>query len=238
MPLGAKAPAKKPEDIYTGWTVDTIHFALNRDLATWAFETTKRVPLEDSPAMGAFPRLSRRTPAARQAPSVQRGDTLASSTYWHGALMNRWANSWVKLYAGESANFVTTNMEDTGTLTALGRLGALGLADPERVLVLRTVSTYSMPPAGRDAAWSSTAPYPDQASQPWRRPFRVGSKALEGLLAARPALPGRSTPEVHDEWAPTPPAERLAQRVGAGVCAPKRVFRSCRGASLRARPLV
>ena len=101
MPLGAKAPAKKPEDIYTGWTVDTIHFALNRDLAAWAFETTKRVPLEDSPAMAAFREAFTAHPAARQAPSVQRGDTLASSTYWHGALMNRWANSWVKLYAGE-----------------------------------------------------------------------------------------------------------------------------------------
>jgi purine nucleoside permease len=189
MPLGAKAPAKKPEDIYTGWTVDTIHFALNRDLAAWAFETTKRVPLEDSPAMAAFREAFTAHPAARQAPSVQRGDTLASSTYWHGALMNRWANSWVKLYAGESANFVTTNMEDTGTLTALGRLGALGLADPERVLVLRTVSNYSMPPAGRDAAWSSTAPYPDQGQPALEAAFRVGSKALEGLLAAWPALP-------------------------------------------------
>ena len=67
MPLSAKAPAKKPEDIYTGWTVDTIHFALNRDLATWAFETTKRVPLEDSPAMAAFPRLFTAHPAAASA---------------------------------------------------------------------------------------------------------------------------------------------------------------------------
>jgi purine nucleoside permease len=169
--------------------VDTIHFALNSDLAAWAFETTKTVPLEDSPAMAAFREAFTAHPAARQAPSVQRGETLASSTYWHGALMNRWANSWVKLYAGEGANFVTTNMEDTGTLTALGRLGALGLADPERVLVLRTVSNYSMPPAGRDAAWSSTAPYPDQGQPALEAAFRVGSKALEGLLAAWPALP-------------------------------------------------
>jgi purine nucleoside permease len=139
--------------------------------------------------MAAFREAFTAHPAARQAPSVQRGETLASSTYWHGALMNRWANSWVKLYAGEGANFVTTNMEDTGTLTALGRLGALGLADPERVLVLRTVSNYSMPPAGRDAAWSSTAPYPDQGQPALEAAFRVGSKALEGLLAAWPALP-------------------------------------------------
>jgi purine nucleoside permease len=194
LPLGAKAPAKRPEDIYTGWTVDTIHFALNQDLARWAFNATQSVALDDSPAMAAFRKAFTGHAPARRPPAVQLGDTLASSTYWHGALMNEWANSWVKLYAGEAANFVTTNMEDTGTLTALGRLGALGLADPERVLVLRTVSNYSMPPAGQDAAWSSTAPYPDQGQPALEAAFRVGSKALEGLLATWPDMPQAATP--------------------------------------------
>ena len=36
--------------------------------------------------------------------------------------MNQWANDWVKLQAGKDANFMMSNMEDSGTLTALRRL--------------------------------------------------------------------------------------------------------------------
>ena len=64
-------------------------------------------------------------------------------------------------------------MEDTGTLTALGRLGALGLADPERVLVLRTVSNYSMPPRGARCGLEQHGPLPDQPAS-WRRPSASG----------------------------------------------------------------
>ena len=66
--------------------------------------------------------------AALAPPRVMLGDTLASSTYWHGKLMNSWANDWVRLYGGEGAEFVTTNMEDSGTLTALSRLAEIGRA--------------------------------------------------------------------------------------------------------------
>ena len=44
IPLGAKAPARKPADLYTGWTLDTVHFTLNPALARWAFELTKKHP--------------------------------------------------------------------------------------------------------------------------------------------------------------------------------------------------
>jgi purine nucleoside permease len=183
IPLGADEPAASSEDIYTGWTVDTIHFALNEELVDWAYERSRDVELDDTPAMAAFREQFDGLPAARRPPRVMLGDTLASSTYWHGERLNAWANSWVPLYAGEDAEFVTTNMEDSGTLTALGRLGRIGRADPDRVLVLRTISNFSMPPPGESAAWSTTADYPDDGLPAKEAAFRVGSRVIRALLA-------------------------------------------------------
>ena len=195
IPLGAKHPATKPEDIKTGWTLDTVHFALDAPLAAWAFETTRNVELEDTQEMRDFRARFTDRPEARMPPRVMRGDTLSSSTYWHGKLLNQWANAWVPAYAGPGANFVTTNMEDSGTLTALHRLGRTGRVDPRRVLLLRTVSNYSMPPAGETAAWSTTAPSPDEGRPALETAWRVGSVVVRELVrdwaVHADTLPGR-----------------------------------------------
>ncbi|MEM9743070.1 MAG: purine nucleoside permease [Pseudomonadota bacterium] len=182
IPLGAKAPAETPEDISTGWTLDTIHFPLNAALAEWAFEQTRSLELKDTEAMAAFRAQYAQRPNAQRPPFVTLGDTLASSTYWHGARLNSWANDWVPLYAGADAEFMTTNMEDTGTLTALGRLARTARVDPERVMVLRTVSNFSAPPTGKTAAWSTTAPYPDQGEPAIDSAYRVASTVVTALL--------------------------------------------------------
>ncbi len=54
--------------------------------------------------------------------------------------MNQWANDWVKYHTGGQGNYVTTGMEDTGTLQSLTFLAKAGRADVNRVLVLRTAS--------------------------------------------------------------------------------------------------
>ena len=178
-----------PVDLASGWTLDTIHFPLDPALAGWAYERTRELELRDTPAMAALRARYEGQPAAQRPPSVQRGDTLASGTYWHGERLNAWANHWVRLYAGPEANFVTTNMEDSGTLTALHRLGRTGRADPARVLVLRTVSNFSTPPAGEEAAWSSTAPYPDGGAPAIDAAFRVGSEVVRALAEQWPRSP-------------------------------------------------
>ena len=194
IPLGAEEPAADPEDIYTGWTVDTVHFALNPSLVAWAHETSADVELMDTEGMAAFRTQFEGLPAAQQPPRVMLGDTLASSTYWHGERLNAWANSWVRLYGGEGAEFVTTNMEDSGTLTAIGRLGRIGRADPERVMVLRTISNFSTPPPGESAAWSTTADYPDDGLPAKDAAWRVGSTVVRALL------------DGWERYATTPPA--------------------------------
>ena len=189
VPLGVKTPVDDPVDLASGWTLDTIHFPLDPALAAWAYERTRELELRDTPAMAALRARYEGQPAAQRPPSVQRGDTLASGTYWHGERLNAWANHWVRLYAGPEANFVTTNMEDSGTLTALHRLGRTGRVDPARVLVLRTVSNFSTPPAGEEAAWSSTAPYPDGGAPAIDAAFRVGSEVVRALASQWPRSP-------------------------------------------------
>ena len=199
IPLGGEAPATSPEDIYTGWTVDTIHFALNADLATWAYETSKSVSLIDTPEMQAYRAQYEGLPKAQAAPSVHMGDTLSASTYWHGELLNNWANDWIKLYAGQDTNFVTSNMEDSGTLTALHRLDRTGLIDADRVMVLRTISNFTYPPPGKTADWSATADYPNRGQPALRAAFTVGAEVVNEIsdnwLKYAEDIPARTDPQ-------------------------------------------
>jgi len=183
FPLGSQRPAEGPEDLYTGWTLDTISFSLNEQLVDWAFAISHETPLPDADGITEFRQLFQGYPNAQRAPFVTIGDTLSSSTYWHGELMNNWANDWLKLYAGSEANFMTSNMEDSGTMTALHRLARLDLVDTDRVLVLRTASNFTMPPPGKTAAWSKTMPYPDSGVPSLESAYRVGNTVLQALLA-------------------------------------------------------
>jgi len=91
-------------------------------------------------------------PNAQKPPFVTEGDDICASTFFHGAKMNEWANAWARYYAGDSANFMVTAMEDTGTMQALTLLSQAHRVDLQRVMVLRTVSNYDMQPPGAQAA--------------------------------------------------------------------------------------
>ncbi|MFL6619287.1 MAG: purine nucleoside permease [Povalibacter sp.] len=178
LPLGAK----KPNDKADGWTVDTINFPLNQSLVRWAFELTKDHPVADSPGIAEFRAQFKGYENALKPPFVTLGESLASSTYWHGEKMNTWANDWVKLQSGADYNFMMTNMEDTGTMTALRRLSRVGAVDLQRVLVLRTASNYTMPPKGKTAAWSTTAPYPENGMPALEAAYQVGNRVVQELI--------------------------------------------------------
>ena len=183
IPLGAQEPADGPQDIRTGWSLNTIAFELNQGLANWAFKVSKDTFIPDGKDIKTFRRQFGDYANAQKLPFVTMGETLSASTYWHGTLMNRWANDWVKLYSNERMNFMTANMEDSGTLTGLHRLGRINLVDPDRVMVLRTASNFTIPPPGKSAAWSSTAPYPDHGLPAKESAFRVGNAVVKEILA-------------------------------------------------------
>ncbi len=182
IPLGGTKPVKDLDEMEARWTVDTQVFELNPGLVSWAYELTKDVEIPSSENVAAFRKQFKGYPNAMKGPFVTVGDTLSSSTYWHGELLNNWANDWVKLYSDQRGNFMTTNMEDSGTLTALYRLSRIGKVDANRVLVLRTASNFSMPPPGKSATWSATAEYPDRGLSALEAAYRVGSVAVKEIV--------------------------------------------------------
>jgi purine nucleoside permease len=129
-------------------------YTLNAQLVDWAFDLTKGVTLADTDGMRAARTRYTGFPNAQKPPFVTRGDALSGSTFWHGTLMDRWANAWDAYFTEGKGNFMVTAMEDTGTMQALTFLAAAGRVDLQRVLVLRTVSNFTREAPGETPAES------------------------------------------------------------------------------------
>lgn len=148
LPLRKTRPFEQPAAPLDGQV-----FGLNPELTQWAYELTRNVPLADSDKLHQI-RAGFEAAAAQRPPFVMLGDEISGSTYWHGKLLDQRATSWVSYFTGGQGQFVTTAMEDTGTLLSLNNLAAAGLVDQNRVLVLRTVSNFDRQPQGLTAAES------------------------------------------------------------------------------------
>jgi len=146
LPLRKAKPFEQPAAPLEGQV-----FALNPGLTQWAYELTRNAPLADSDKLHEI-RAGFDGAAAQLPPHVMLGDEISGSTYWHGKLLDQRATAWVSYFTGGQGQFVTTAMEDTGTLLSLKNLAAAGLVDDNRVLVLRTVSNYDRQPTGMSAA--------------------------------------------------------------------------------------
>jgi purine nucleoside permease len=139
-------------------------YTLDPQLVGWAFRLTKDVSLADTEGIRTARARYAGFPNAQKPPFVARGDALSGSTFWHGALMDQWANAWDAYFTGGQGNFMVSAMEDTGTMQALTFLSGAGRMDIHRVLVLRTVSNYDRPAPGEAPAESlkrmATGNYP------------------------------------------------------------------------------
>lgn len=138
VPLQKATPYEQP----VSSQLDGEAYTLNQGLVDWAFQLTKNTRLADSEGLRAARAAFTGFPNALKPPFVTRGDTISSSTFWHGTRMDEWANEWTKYYTGGKGNYMIAGMEDTGTLQALTFLDQAGRVDLKRVLVLRTVSNY------------------------------------------------------------------------------------------------
>jgi purine nucleoside permease len=127
-------------------------YTLNPKLVDWAYRLTSSLKLEDSEKMQASRARFTGFPNAQRPPFVAKGDTMSGGTFWHGGMMDQWANKWVAYYTG--GNYMISAMEDTGTMQSLTFLSKAGKVDINRVLVLRTVSNYDMQWPGATAAES------------------------------------------------------------------------------------
>jgi len=148
VPLGKLKPYELPAKGDQGQV-----YELNLALMEWAYSLTKDTPLGDTDAIRAR-RAQFDQQVARKPPTVLKGSELSSSTYWHGKKLDEWANAWVSYYTEGKGTFVTTAMEDTGTLQSLTFLAKAGKVDYTRVMVLRTVSNFDQQRPGITAAES------------------------------------------------------------------------------------
>ena len=129
-------------------------FQLDGGLVNWAYALTRDVKIPDTEAMAARRSEFSDMPNALRAPFVLKGDTLSAETFWHGRVLDQWANDWVRYHTGDRGNFVSSAMEDTGTLQSLSWLARAGRVDVRRTLVLRTASNFDSQPPGKTAAES------------------------------------------------------------------------------------
>ncbi|MBV8632297.1 MAG: purine nucleoside permease [Silvibacterium sp.] len=148
VPLRRSTPYEQPVTPPAGQV-----YELNSSLVDWAYNLTRNVQLADTDSIRE--KRSRFTQsAARRGPAVTEGDDLSASTFWHGKLMDEWANAWVRYFTGGKGNFAVSAMEDTGILQSLTFLSHADAVDLRRVLVLRSVSNYDQQPPGLTAAES------------------------------------------------------------------------------------
>jgi purine nucleoside permease len=192
--LGATEPDKVPANVESAPAagvsdngaggVGRIVFNLNSSLVDWAYQLTKNVSIPDSDALKANRAPFKSFPNALARPSVSEGDSMGADHFWSGAIMTRWAEDWVRLYTRGKGSLAIADCEDQGILLAVQQLERLGRADSRRLLILRTVSNFTQPPAG-------VAPekflFDDLASSPGYLPaldanYQVGSVVVSALL--------------------------------------------------------
>ena len=126
-------------------------YHLNANLVDWAYQLTKDIDLGDDESLLEVRQRYTEHEMARKPPFVLKGDNIASLTFWHGKILNDWANQWVHYWTEGKGEFVSAAMEDTGTYLSLSWLYKIGRVDINRVMVLRTASNYTMQPPGMTA---------------------------------------------------------------------------------------
>ncbi|MGA1982515.1 MAG: purine nucleoside permease [Acidobacteriaceae bacterium] len=148
VPLRRNVPYQQPLD------PESIEvYQLNPALVDWAYNLTKVIAIPDSPELKAT-RFQFDGDAAHRPPSVLKGANLSASTFWHGKLLNQWAEGWVRYMTNNKGTYAICGMEDTGTLQSLTFLANAQNIDIKRVLVLRTASNYDVQRTGLTAAQS------------------------------------------------------------------------------------
>ena len=187
VPIGKSEPYEQPlAQRFNG--DDGIVFQLNPELIAWAYELTRTTELLDTPQMAARRRQFLPAETAHQPTIVLRGDELASSTFWHGKLLNQRARAWVDYQTEGRATYALTAMEDHGILQSLRFLANAGRVDFNRILIVRAASNFDQQRPGISAAESlaetkvaTYSAYLPALQNAWR----VGHRILDAILQNR-----------------------------------------------------
>lgn len=138
---------------------DSVYYPLNIGLRDWAYDLTKAVPLPDTEALKTARARFSAYPNGSKPPFVLTGDEISGQAYWHGEMLTKRYAKLTTDFSGGKSRFVMTAMEDTGVANALRRLTAVGKADYDRLIVLRTASNYSQQAPGESPVDSMNRPY-------------------------------------------------------------------------------
>jgi purine nucleoside permease len=120
LPLRKKVPYETPAE-----PLDGQAYSLNANLAQWAFDLTRSTPLDDSDKLREI-RSHFAGEAAKRPPFVALGDEISSSTYWHGRLLDAWAQHWVPYFTGGKGMFADHSDGRHGDAAVAGVSGARG----------------------------------------------------------------------------------------------------------------
>ena len=151
VPFGRSAPYEPPPQPHFSNGVQQV-YQLNSSLADFAFKLTEKVSLPDDENLQRVRAGYRYYPNALKPPFVLEGDDLATDTFWHGDLLNTWAENWMAYCTAGKGSFVMAEFEDSGIAQALQFLSQVHRADPNRLLVLRGGSNYTVQPKGQSPA--------------------------------------------------------------------------------------
>ncbi|QVN23202.1 purine-nucleoside phosphorylase [Burkholderia pyrrocinia] len=122
-------------------------FQLNEALLRKAVALSRDVTLHDSKEAAAYRAKYPDAPANRP-PTVIQCDTLAGDTWFSGTKLGERASEWTRLLTDGKGVYCTTQQEDNATFEVIKRAAAAGLADTQRVAVLRSGSDFDRPPPG------------------------------------------------------------------------------------------
>ena len=151
VPFGRNAPYQPPSQPFFSNHIQQV-YRLNASLADFAFRLTDKVNLPDDENLQRVRAGYRHYPNALKPPFVLEGDDLATDTFWHGDLLNTWAENWIAYWTAGQGSFVMGEFEDSGIAQALQFLSQVHRADPNRLLVLRGGSNYTVQPKGQSPA--------------------------------------------------------------------------------------
>ena len=160
---------------------------LNLPMAEWAlsFGATARLP--DSAALKEARRAytADDEAPARQPPSVRYGDSVSGPTFGAGRAWTAWARNVTHYWSGGRGTFAVTQMEDLGVATALTTLTRIRRANVSRLVVMRSASDFSYPPARRPISeWFFHDPLHMRTQEAFDALITAGMPIVRGMLAA------------------------------------------------------
>lgn len=160
-------------------------FVLDDELVEFAYGASRGAALVDTVHLQNA-RKQYTEVAARAPPAVRLGDAATSGSFWAGRESNAWAANASRFYTLGESRAVTTDEEDAAVAEALGSLHRAGKANRTRLLVLRTASDYTYPPAGVPIeGWFFRSELHFAQAEALDAIIRAGRPAVDALLARR-----------------------------------------------------